>query len=381
MNDKLGRTQLYEWHMAHGDVIPFAGWEMPVRYSDIREEHMAVRDSVGIFDTSHMYRFFIKGPDAVDFLQTLTTNNVGKLPVNGGQYTTCLNENGGIHDDLMLYRIDEDEFIWVTNAANGPKIWQHMNEHAKRFDVAVKDRSTEIAMIAVQGPKAMQTIGKMAERDLGAYDRFTCNRMEIGGFDCYLCRTGYTGEDGAEILILNTPFTEEGKRRAVSFWEQLLTNGAEFGIKPCGLGARDSTRLEAGFVLYGHELNEETSPIEAEIAYAVKFKVEPHYIGYDVVLQHKKEKKPKTRIGLEMIERGIPREEYGIIFNGEKIGETTSGGLSPILGKGIAMGYVSPDTLNEGDVVEIDIKGRLRKARVVKWPFYDPDMYGASRKS
>ncbi|TFG13483.1 glycine cleavage system aminomethyltransferase GcvT [Candidatus Thorarchaeota archaeon] len=379
MNNNFRRTQLYEWHKEHGDVIPFAGWEMPVRYTDIREEHMAVRDAVGIFDTSHMYRFFIEGPDAADFLQTLTTNNVHKLSVNDGHYSTCLNENGGTHDDLMLYRVGEEKYIWVTNAANGPKIWKHMNAHTDDFEVSVNDRSREIIMVAVQGPKAVALLSKLAGSDVAEYSRFTANRVKLAGFDTYLCRTGYTGEDGGELLVLDTPLTENGKERAISFWNTLLKQGKEFGIKPCGLGARDSTRLEAGFVLYGHELDEETSPIEARIPYAVKFKVDPHYIGYDVVKTQKKEGVERTRIGFEMIDRGIPREGYDILLSGSKIGVTTSGGLSPVLNKGIGMGYVPPDTVEEGDTVEIDIKGRVRKAKVTKWPFYDSTEYGATR--
>ncbi|OLS30942.1 MAG: putative aminomethyltransferase [Candidatus Thorarchaeota archaeon AB_25] len=380
MNDTLKRTHLYDWHVKHGDVTPFAGWSMPVRYTSIREEHMTVRNSVGIFDTSHMSRFIIKGPQAQVFLQTLTTNNVNKLKVNGGQYTTCLNEHGGIHDDLTLYRVGEDEYIWITNASNGPKIHDHLMKHSSNFEVEVIDKSREITMIAVQGPKALQLIQKTADRDIGEYSRFSCYRVRLAGYDCYLCRTGYTGEDGVEILVIDTPFNDEGKEKAISFWEELLKQGEELGVKPCGLGARDSTRLEAGFVLYGHELDENTSPIEARIPYAVKFKVEPHYIGYEVVRHHKTEGGiKKTRIGLEMIDRGIPRENYPVLLTGEHIGKVSSGGLAPTLNKGIALAFVKPETVNTGDIVEIDIKGRMRKAEVVNWPFYDPAVYGASR--
>ncbi|MFW9805301.1 MAG: glycine cleavage system aminomethyltransferase GcvT, partial [Candidatus Thorarchaeota archaeon] len=372
MNDLLKRTHLYDWHAEHGDVIPFAGWEMPVRYTDIREEHMAVRNGVGIFDTTHMSRFIIKGEQAQVFLQTLTTNNVSKLEVNEGHYTTCLNERGGIRDDLTLYRVGEDEYIWITNASNGPKIHDHLQKHVSDFKVDVIDKSRNITMIAVQGPKALHLINKLADKDLSEYARFSSYRVSLAGYDCYLCRTGYTGEDGVEILVLDTPFNEDGKRKARSFWEELLKQGAEFDIKPCGLGSRDSLRLEAGFVLYGHELDEDTSPIEAKIPYAVKFKVEPHYLGYDVVEHHKKEGGiRKTRIGLTMIDRGIPREHYPVLLNGEVIGKVSSGGLSPILNKGIALSYVKPDSVKERDVVEIDIKGRMRKAEVTKWPFYD----------
>jgi aminomethyltransferase len=234
-------------------------------------------------------------------------------------------------------------------------------------------------MIAVQGPKALSFLSEISGKSMDEFGRFTCNPLTIAGYDTYLCRTGYTGEAGAEILVLDCPFTEEGKAHAIGFWNTLLTQGTEFGIKPCGLGARDSLRLEAGFVLYGHELNEETSPIEAQIPYAVKFKVEPHYFGYDIVKRHKDEGVQKTRIGFVMIDRGIPREKYPIIFNGSEIGMTTSGGLSPISNKGIGMGYVPPNTVEIGDIIEIDIKGRHRRAEVTKWPFYDPEKYGETR--
>ncbi|NWF96133.1 MAG: glycine cleavage system aminomethyltransferase GcvT [Candidatus Thorarchaeota archaeon] len=375
----LERTQLYDWHKAHGDVVDFAGWEMPVRFSDIREEHMAVRESVGIFDTSHMRRFFISGPQAVVFLQTLTTYNVSKLGVNEGHYSTCLNERGGIMDDLMLYRVGEYEFIWITNAGNGPKIWAHLSSHAKRYDVKVEDKSKQISMIAVQGPRALDLLSKMAGQDVAELPRFSCHRLKMAGVDAYLCRTGYTGEAGGEVLVMDTPLTDAGKKKAIWFWEELLKQGAEFGVKPCGLGARDSTRLEAGLVLYGHELDEDTSPIEAKIPYAVKFKVEPHYIGFDVVKSHKDGAVRKTRIGLVMVDKGIPREHYPVLLGGNEIGMVTSGGMSPILNNGIALAYVRPDSVAVGDLVEVDIKGRLRRAKVTEWPFYDTSLFGEGR--
>jgi len=381
MNDSLKRTHLYDWHKANGDVVDFAGWEMPIRYSSIREEHMAVREDVGIFDTSHMYRFHIQGMKAAQFLQRLTTNNVSKLKVNKGQYSTCLNSEGGTHDDLMLYRIGENEYIWITNAANGPKIWDHMKEHSDNYEVEIKDKSHEIVMIAVQGPKALKLLNRMAEIDVNETSRFSCNPVDILGHSTYLCRTGYTGEDGGEILLLDTPYTDEGKKKATSFWEGILSEGEDLGIKPCGLGARDSTRLEAGFVLYGHELDEATTPIEARIPFAVKFKVSPHYIGYDALKKQKKQGVNKTRIGLVMNERGIPRQGYRVFHDDKEIGYITSGIPSPILDKGIAMAYVSPGSVDTGDVVDIDIHKRRREAEVVSWPFYNSDEYGMSRKS
>jgi aminomethyltransferase len=379
MNAPLKRTQLYDWHKKHGDIVPFSGWEMPVRYTDIREEHMAVREGVGIFDTSHMFRFFIKGPQALEFLQTMTSNNVRKLDVNEGHYTTCLNEHGGIHDDLMLYRIDEQEYIWVTNAANGPKISDHLKKHSEEFDVKVEDRTNEITMIAVQGPKAMALLSTIAGRDLAEFNRFTCNLVSLSGNRVYVCRTGYTGEDGAELLLLDTPCNDEGKKRAIAFWELLLEQGRKFGVKPCGLGARDSTRLEAGLVLYGNDIDEQTSPIEARIPYAVKFKVDPHYIGYDELKRQKEDGVTKTRIGLVMIDRGVPRDAYPVLFKGESIGRVSSGMMSPLLRNGIGLAYVKPGVVEEDDMIEVDIKGRLRKARVTKWPFYDPEKYGSAR--
>ncbi len=380
VNHELKRTHLYEWHAAHGDVIEFAGWEMPVRFSDIREEHMAVREAVGIFDTTHMARFFISGPDAIDFLQSVTTNNVRKLRINMGHYSTCLNEHGGVRDDLMLYRIGESEFIWVTNASNASKIWAHLQEHSAGFDVRLEDRSRDVVMIAVQGPRALELLSRLGNTDASSLPRFSCNRVELLGQDCYLCRTGYTGEAGGEILLLNTPYDDIGRKKAIEFWEGLLSEGEDLGVRPCGLGARDSTRLEAGFVLYGHELDEETSPIEARIPYAVKLKVEPHYLGYDVVYRHKKEGAiRKTRIGFVMIDRGIPRQGYTVLRNGSEIGVVTSGGLSPVLGRGIGMAFVQPNSVEVGDTIEVSIKGRVRRAEVCNWPFYDPDRYGESR--
>jgi aminomethyltransferase len=236
-------------------------------------------------------------------------------------------------------------------------------------------------MIAVQGPKAITLLSTMAGKDLSEYNRFTCNPVMLEGYNCYICRSGYTGEDGAELLVLDTPSNKDGKARAIAFWETLLNEGEKFGVKPCGLGARDSTRLEAGMVLYGHEIDEETTPIEAQIPYAVKLKVEPHYLGYDIVWKQKKEHVgiKKTRIGLVMIDRGIPREHYPLLYQGKKIGEVTSGGLSPILECGIGMAFAEPESVTEGDIVEIDIKGRLRKAKVTGWPFYDLTRYGIRR--
>ncbi|UCE09971.1 MAG: glycine cleavage system aminomethyltransferase GcvT [Candidatus Thorarchaeota archaeon] len=380
MSDTLKRTQLYDWHVAHGDVVPFAGWEMPVRYTDIRQEHMAVRDAVGIFDTSHMSRFWIRGPQAQEFLQTLTSNNVSKIGVYGGQYTTCLNEQGGILDDLTLYRVSEEEYIWITNAVNGPKIKKHLLKNAEKFEVSIEDRSSEVSMVAIQGPSALHLLSKAAGKDLTDLARFSINPVTLSGFECYLCRTGYTGESGGEVLVLNTPIDSDGKQRAIAFWEGMLELGEEYNAKPCGLGARDSLRLEAGLVLYGNELDESTSPIEARIPYAVKFKVDPHYLGYDVVRRHKKEGGiRKTRIGVEMIDRGIPRPQYDVSFKGSKIGKITSGVMSPMLSKGIGLAYVKPKTVEVDDVVEIDIKGRTRRARVTTWPFFDPERYGEHR--
>ncbi|MGV9169282.1 MAG: glycine cleavage system aminomethyltransferase GcvT [Promethearchaeia archaeon] len=376
MNDSLKRTHLYNWHASNGNVVPFAGWEMPVRYSSIREEHMAVREGIGVFDTSHMYRFHIKGTEAAEFLQRLTTNNVSKLKVNKGQYSTCLNPQGGTHDDLMLYRIEEDQYIWITNAANGPKIWNHLKKHSGAYEVNVEDKSREIVMIAVQGPKALTLLNRLTEADVTETSRFSCNPVQMLGHHTYLCRTGYTGEDGGEILLLDTPYNDEGKKKAISFWEEILAEGQESGIKPCGLGARNSTRLEAGFVLYGHELDEETTPLEAGIPFAVKFKVSPHYIGYDALKKQKKSGVDKTRIGLAMTEPGIPRQGYRILHNDKGIGHVTSGIPSPVLDKGIGMAYVSPKSVNNGDIVHVDIHNRLREAKVVSWPFYDTDKYG-----
>ncbi len=372
------KTHLYEWHKAHGNIIPFAGWLMPVWYSKSIEEHMAVREHAGLFDTSHMGRFYISGKDAINFLQYITSNNVEKLNPHDVHYSTILNEHGGIRDDIMLYRVNEELFLLVCNASNKDKIWAWLNEHKNKFNVNLVDMSETIAMFAFQGPEAASVLDKISDTPVSSIKRFNIENRKLAGYSCYVSRTGYTGEDGFEIFILDAPKTTEGISKVTKLWEKILDVGKPKGVLPCGLGARDTLRLEAGLVLYGHEIEENITPLEARIRYAVKFK-KPDYIGKEALLKQKKEGVKQVRVGLVLKERGIPREHYPIAINGKELGMTTSGNISPILKTGIAMGYLPKEYSEIGTEVEIKIHNKWKKAEIVMWPFYPEDKYGYKR--
>lgn len=372
------KTHLYEWHKEHSNIIPFAGWLMPVWYSKSIDEHMAVREHAGLFDTSHMGRFYISGPDNIAFLQYVTSNNVEKLSYHDVQYSTILNEHGGIRDDIMLYRVDEELFLLVCNASNKDKIWKWLNEKKVQFNISLTDMSETIAMFALQGPLAAKVLDKISDNPVSSIKRFNIEKRSLDGIECFVSRTGYTGEDGFEIFILDAPKTDAGISKVVKLWEKILDTGKNYGVLPCGLGARDTLRLEAGLVLYDHEINEDITPLEARISYAVKFK-KPEYIGKEALLKQKKDGIKQKRVGLILKERGIPREHYPIAIDGKEIGMTTSGNISPILKTGIAMGYLPKEYTELGTEVEIKIHNKWKKAEVVMWPFYPEDKYGYKR--
>jgi len=345
----------------------FAGFEMPLWYKGIIPEHLAVRNSVGIFDITHMGRAIITGPEAEKFLNYVSTNDVSKLTPLSAQYSTLCNEKGGIKDDFVVSRLEKDKFLMVYNASNRAKDYEWLTLHAKKFDVKVEDASDNIAMFAVQGPKAEETLQKISTEDLSQIGRFKCGWTKLADIQVFLSRTGYTGEDGFEIFVWNSPISNPEK--AVKVWNSILEAGREFGIQPCGLGARDTLRLEAGMCLYGNDINEDTTPLEARISFVVKFDKD-EFIGKEALLKQKEEGLKRRRIGIKMLERGIPRRGYGIYKNGEKIGEITSGTFSPFLENGIGMGYVKIEYDNEGEKVTVDIRGKQLKAEIIKLPFY-----------
>ena len=361
------RTHLYNFHQQNAKMTLFAGFEMPLWYKGIIPEHLAVRNSVGIFDITHMGRAIIEGPEAEKFLNYVSTNDVSKLTSLSAQYSTLCNEKGGIIDDFVVSRLEEEKFLMVYNASNRAKDYEWLTMHAKKFDVKIEDVSDDIAMFAVQGPKAQETLQKISTEDLSQIGRFKCGWTKLADIEVFLSRTGYTGEDGFEVFVWNSPVSNPEK--AMKVWSSILEAGREFDIEPCGLGARDTLRLEAGMCLYGNDIDENTTPLEARISFVVKFDKE-NFIGKEALLKQKEEGIKRRRVGIKMIDRGIPRKGYGIYKDGEKIGEITSGTFSPFLENGIGMGYVKIEHAKEGEEVTVEIRERRLKAEIVKLPFY-----------
>lgn len=355
--------------------VEFAGWEMPLSYTSLAEEHMAVREAVGLFDVSHMGEFSVKGPEALNFLQSVTTNDVSKLAVGGSQYSTVTNERGGTRDDILVYRLGETDYVVVCNASNVEKIGGWLTGKNK-VGARIKDITMTTTLFALQGPKAQPTLQSLTDFDLTQIRRFRTAWVDVAGVATLVSRSGYTGEDGFELYLMDEPMSNP--KRAGKIWEAMLKAGEGYGIKPCGLGARDTTRLEAGLCLYGNELTEEISPLEAKIDFAVRFE-KGDFIGRDALLEQKKSGLKKVRVGLRMMEPGIPRHGHKIFRDGTNIGSVSSGTFSPLLKIGIAMGFVPPET-KVGETLSIEIHERKRAAKVVEWPFYNPDMYGFKRK-
>lgn len=372
---ELKKTHLYEYHAKHGNVVDFGGFAMPVWYQGIQIEHNAVREACGIFDTSHMGRTWAEGPDVERFLNYVVTNDVSRLDVNGGLYTVMCNPQGGIVDDLITYKVSPERFLVVYNASNREKDFKWLKKNSKDFDLKLSDFSDKIAMIAVQGPKAEEMLQKMTEEDLSKVGRFEIADLTISGYKVMAARTGYTGEDGFEIFVLDCPVNQPEK--ALKIWNDLIENGAV----PCGLGARDSLRLEAGLWLYGNDIDETTNPLEAGLRWTVKLKKEGYFIGQRAIQMMRDEGIPRTLIGIKLDERGIPRHGYEVLnVNEEVIGEVTSGGFSPTLNIGIAMAYVPPEYKEIGTDLLIRIRKNLAKGKVVKHrPFYDETKYGWKR--
>jgi aminomethyltransferase len=346
-------------------MVPFAGWEMPLKYTSIIDEHLAVREKVGLFDISHMGEILVRGENALEFLQYVTSNDVSRLGVGDAHYSMILNERGGVKDDGLVYQIDEQEYMVVTNAVNDEKIYKWFQQQPQE-KVEVKDITTTTVMLALQGPKAQDILQKSTDSELSELKRFKARLMKVAGIESLVSRSGYTGEDGFELYIFDQ--SKSDPRRAKRIWDELLRTGKDANIKPCGLGARDSLRLEAGLVLYGYELTEEITPLEARIGFTVKFD-KGEFIGREALLRQKEQGIDRKRIGLKMKDRGIPRRGHRILKDEKEIGRLTSGALSPTLRTGIGMGYAPPE-LSTGDEIAVEIHSRPRAAEVVDWPFH-----------
>lgn len=356
----MKRTPFFSIHQKLGaKIVPFGGYEMPVQYAGIIEEHKAVRNAVGVFDVSHMGEFFAKGPDAMSFLQKITVNDVSKLVPGKAQYSAMCYENGGIVDDLLIYMLAEHSYMIVVNAANIGKDWEWMKRHCPA-DVSFEDKSDATALLAIQGPKSLETMKKLTKVDLATVQYYHFVQGTLAGVEMIISRTGYTGELGFEIYF--------DVKHAEKIWNAVFDAGKEFNIAPIGLGARDTLRLEMGYCLYGNDIDQTTHPLEAGLGWITKLN-KGDFIGKPVLEKAKAEGLKRKLVGMMLSEKAVPRHGYQIVVNGTNSGTITSGTFSPSLGKGIAMGYVSASYSEVGSKMQVDVRGKLLDAAVVPIPF------------
>ena len=363
MNNELKSTALTHVHEALGaKMVPFAGYNMPVQYNGLKLEHAAVREAVGMFDVSHMGEFFVEGPQALDFLQMVTTNDVSRLLPGKIQYSCMPNAQGGIVDDLLVYCFSAQHFMLVVNASNMEKDWNHLMHYAPQFDVELRNESDDYSLLAVQGPNAIPLLQALTEINLAdiKYYSFTVGSM-AGINDVIISATGYTGAGGFELYVPNAV--------AETLWNAIMKAGSAFGLLPAGLGARDTLRLEMGMALYGNDIDDTTSPIEAGLSWITKFTKD--FVSCELFQAQKEAGAENKLVGFEMMERGIPRHDYPIADeSGTVIGRVTSGTNSPSTGKNIGMGYVPTSLSKEDATFYVMIRNKPIKAQVVKLPFY-----------
>ena len=358
----MNKTALYDKHVSLGaKIVPFAGFDMPVQYSGVTEEHFAVREKVGIFDVSHMGQFFVEGPSAKDLLQFVGTNNVDSLENGKAQYTCLPNGNGGIVDDLIVYKMADEKYFVVVNASNIEKDWNHISKHNEKFGAKLTNASDEMSLIAIQGPKATETLQKLTETNLSEIPYYHFTEGKIAGFDdVIISNTGYTGSGGFEIYFKN--------ENAVKIWEAITEAGEEFGLIPCGLASRDTLRLEKGFCLYGNDIDDSTSPLEAGLGWITKF--EKDFVDKEVLAKQKEEGITRKLVGFEMQEKAIPRHDYLVVdAEGNEIGKVTSGTMSPMKKIGIGLAYVAKPQFKIDSEIFIQIRNKNIPAKVVKLPF------------
>ncbi len=371
------RTHLYDFHRQRGHLTTFAGFEHALWYEGVIPEHLAVRKAVGLFDVTHMGRCTVRGVDAAALLDYVLTRDISPMQINQGHYTVMCNNHGGIIDDLVVFRLGEDTFFLVYNASNREKDFGWIQSHAKDFNVQTRDVSDEVAMFAVQGPKTLATLQPLSSVDPSGIRRYWGQWMKLNDLEVLLTRTGYTGEDGFEAYLWNSPL--EKPEEAEKLWQAILEAGEEHGIKPCGLGARDTLRLEAGMCLYGNDINEDITPLEARLAFTVRFEKD-NFIGKDALLKQKTEHPKRVRVGVRTLKRGILRHGYEIFLEDQKIGHVTSGTFSPLLQRGIGMAYVPPEHAATGTRIDIRTRKAFQSTEIVKMPFYDTTKYGWQRR-
>jgi aminomethyltransferase len=362
MATALKRTPLYDEHVRlGGKIVPFAGYEMPVQYpAGIIAEHQAVRSSAGLFDVSHMGELDVRGGDALGYLQYVTTNDVSKLEVGQAQYSAICREDGGILDDCIVYRFAE-HYMVVVNASNLDKDREWLLTHTSKFGTTLTDRSDETGLIALQGPAAQAILGRLTDTDLDGIGYYHFAEGRVAGVPCVISRTGYTGEDGFELYL--------PAERTVEVWAQVMAAGAADGLIPAGLGARDSLRLEMGYALYGNDMDEERTPLEAGLAWITKLD-KGDFIGRDAMVRQKEAGIPDRLIGFVCTERGFPRHGYPVHIDGQPAGVVTSGIVSPMLQQGIGMCYVPASAAKPGNRVDIMVRDKAVPAELVRPPFY-----------
>lgn len=363
LSESLKRTPLFESYAAYnGKTIDFGGWELPVQFSSIKAEHEAVRTTAGLFDVSHMGEVVVSGDGALAFLQKLVTNDVSKLVDGQAQYTAMCYEDGGTIDDLLIYKRGEKDFLLVVNASNVEKDVNWMKEHATD-DVQIDNQSDSWALLALQGPKAESILQRLTDESLEEIKFFRFkDHVTIAGESALVSRTGYTGENGFEIYC--------SPEAAIKLWETILTEGKEDGLLPAGLGARDTLRFEAGLPLYGQELSKDISPLEAGLNFVVKLKKEEDFFGKSSLLEQKQNGVPRKLVGIEMIDKGIPRTGYPVRHLEQEVGFVTTGTQSPTLKKNIGFALISQDLAELGTELEIEVRNKRLKAKVIETPFY-----------
>lgn len=354
----LKKTALHEEHLAEGaKMVPFAGYDMPVQYEGLKAEHFAVRERAGIFDVSHMGEFLVKGSGARAFLQWVTSNDVDRLVPGKVQYSCLPNETGGIVDDLLVYCLSDQEFMLVVNASNIQKDWNWLHRWTAPYDVELEDQSNEWSLLAVQGPEVTEMLQPLTEIPLAEMPYYSFSKGNMAGVsDILISATGYTGAGGFELYVKN--------QQAVDLWKEIRALGAV----PAGLGARDTLRLEKAFCLYGNDLSDTTSPLEAGLGWITKFKKD--FIQKEQLLEQKEDGLKRKLVGFEMVERGIPRKGYTVLnAHGEEVGEVSSGTQSPSLDRAIGLAYVSIPNTSEGTELQVQIRNKAVKAKIVRTPF------------
>ncbi len=359
----MKNTALTHVHQNLGaKIVPFAGYLMPVSYEGINVEHETVRNGVGVFDVSHMGEFLIEGPNALDLIQKVTSNDASKLTVGKAQYSCLPNETGGIVDDLIVYRVQEELYLLVVNASNIDKDWEHIAKYNKDIGATMRNISDDYSLLAIQGPKAIEAMQSLTSVDLASIKFYTFEVADFAGIDhVIISATGYTGSGGFEIYCKN----EEVEQ----VWKKVFEAGSDFGIKPIGLAARDTLRLEMGYCLYGNDINDVTSPNEAGLGWITKYTKD--FVNNEALAKEKELGPTRKLVGFELNGRGIPRQDYDILdSNGTIIGTVTSGTMSPSLGKGIGLGYVQTEFSKIGNEIFIQIRKNAVIATVVKPPFY-----------